>query len=484
MATTYVSVELPSAPSPTKSARSLAKRSVLVRSGAREVLDTIASWTGVVDESKLSDWQERGLVFPSTAEGTAAMQEVEARRDATARRSRKFRGTLRFAADMYVETSVSGGDATSVLVKSSKAQPSLLNQIAEAQSTTQLDELIRRGVVFTNASKVFVDEQLVGRANSIATRLQNDFPISSPEWKRWTDKTTLYNATSLTQVMATYFQENSIGDVGGASANYIPKRGYPGTLAPGEKFTDNYPLEELPRRILHPWPAMQEIQFHVRYPPNHPLLPPPLLWFGLNKMYTDNFTEWQLSLASDEIVGGASMEPKDAIRIAQFAKLGRSYEPSEQIEHGGMIFSGGHKIPFYNPDHGPTVSDEQAKPPVPTHLLPITERWLDPLHGLDIPVIKTAIELSELEDDLEEQEVRKFVVENLLLGASGETMATPELSEWEAGKRRVEDELTQVLILRNDAMESPVEWHEDEAEKVPMDIETLASKMSEASKVS
>ena len=35
--------------------------------------------------------------------------------------------------------------------------------------------------------------------------------------------------------------------------------------APGENFKENNPFEELPNRILHPWPAMQEFQFHVRY---------------------------------------------------------------------------------------------------------------------------------------------------------------------------------------------------------------------------
>ena len=30
--------------------------------------------------------------------------------------------------------------------------------------------------------------------------------------------------------MAAYFQEESIGDVGGKKAKYVPKRGHPGTL--------------------------------------------------------------------------------------------------------------------------------------------------------------------------------------------------------------------------------------------------------------
>jgi len=34
---------------------------------------------------------------------------------------------------------------------------------------------------------------------------------------------------------------------------------------------------------------------------------------------------------------------------ANEAAIGRCYEPSEQIPHGGMVFDYGEKIPFYNP---------------------------------------------------------------------------------------------------------------------------------------
>lgn len=61
------------------------------------------------------------------------------------------------------------------------------------------------------------------------------------------------------------------------------------------------------------------------------------------------------------------------IKKAKYSKFGNCYEPSEQIPHGGMIFPSGHKIPNYNPDHGPTVSDEEAEPPIPDFLRPITE---------------------------------------------------------------------------------------------------------------
>ena len=52
----------------------------------------------------------------------------------------------------------------------------------------------------------------------------------------------------------------------------------------GEKFKDNYAIDDLPKRVLHPWPAMQEFRWHVRMPTTHPMIPPPLLWLGLNDM--------------------------------------------------------------------------------------------------------------------------------------------------------------------------------------------------------
>lgn len=106
-------------------------------------------------------------------------------------------------------------------------------------------------------------------------------------WKRWNNQTAKYNSISLKQVFAEYFQDFSIGDVGGKNARYIPKRGYPGTLAPGENFKDNLPIEDLPKRVLHPWPAMQDFQFHVRWPPSHPYIPQPVLWAGLNNLFIE-----------------------------------------------------------------------------------------------------------------------------------------------------------------------------------------------------
>ena len=455
-----------------------------MKTGEQHVLDTIASWneSGVQDDGQIEQWTAQGLAFALSPQGTQAMHDVESKKIADMQhKMQKFGSPVKYAAQMYIKTEHDDAETFVLLSKKTAILEELrASSVAEGDTSEGdgMEKLIGQGKVFTNVSKIFIDEQMLNRIDYISTRMHNEFPIDSPEWKRWTAKTSVYNATSLTQVMAEYYQENSIGDVGGAQADYIPKRGYPGTLAPGEKFTDNYALEDLPHHILHPWPSMQQIQFHVRWAPNHPMLPPPLLWFGLNNMYTENFTDWQIqaSTDTDEIVGGAAMDPKDAILIARNGCLGMSYDPAEQIPHGGMLFPGGHQIPFYHPDHGPTVPMDVAKAPIPVHLLPITERWLDPLYGLDIPVIKTAVGETEVEDDLLEEESRKAAADRLLSFAPQYSMPPP--TEWEEGKKRIEDEFTEIIIMRKDALKEVEDWSIDRSEREQMSPEALEAAMS------
>lgn len=163
--------------------------------------------------------------------------------------------------------------------------------------------------------------------------------MSSPVWERWTAMTDKYNATSLTQVFAEYFREHSVGDIGGPDNQYSPMPGYAGTLAPGEHYEDVYALKDLPKRLLHPWPAAQEVPFHLRWPVPHPFTPGTLLWLALNEAFVDvsdasipcvflvyfmrycfaqSYAEEELKrLENSEIVGGQHMEPGDAIRIGE-----------------------------------------------------------------------------------------------------------------------------------------------------------------------
>lgn len=169
------------------------------------------------------------------------------------------------------------------------------------------------------------------------------------------------------------------------------------------------------------------------------MIPPPLLWFGLNNMYTENFTNWELSQPYNETIGGSFMTPKDAMRIARNHTFGNSFVPEHQLEHGGMIFYNGHKIPHYNPDHGPTVPAELAEPPIPKELIPLTERWLDPLHGInaDIDDHMASLDPSVQSEVEEEEEVRKVAAEKLLKEMS-------KTSKWERLEADSEEALAKI----------------------------------------
>jgi hypothetical protein len=56
------------------------------------------------------------------------------------------------------------------------------------------EELERRGDAFKNLTELYVAEKVVNRADDIATRLKT-YPIVSPLWKTWINKTASYNAT-------------------------------------------------------------------------------------------------------------------------------------------------------------------------------------------------------------------------------------------------------------------------------------------------
>ena len=76
-------------------------------------------------------------------------------------------------------------------------------------------------------SQLLLDEELVSRGDVIALKLKNDFSISSDEWSRWINITARYNRTTLTQAFATYYRENSVGDLGGRGQGYSPRPRYP-----------------------------------------------------------------------------------------------------------------------------------------------------------------------------------------------------------------------------------------------------------------
>jgi hypothetical protein len=440
---TYIPVEL-------QAPKAKIRSTVLVKKGATDIIEILNSWDSKdkVVESMIEDWAQEGMAFWATPQGTRSMHIAERKREAVKQHVVK----PSYSSNTYVQI---GSEKEPVYVKSSR--------IADLESLDHkartLQDMVRRGEAFTSVSKLMNEETMLNKVDGIATTLHQNFSMLSPEWKRWIDKTAVYNATSLQQVFAEYYRDHSIGDVGSKTGDYVPKRGFPGTLAPGEKFIDNYPIDHLSKEVLHPWPAMQEFQWHVRWPTSHPHIVPPLLWLGLNDMYTSNFTKWQLDgFEPDEntgVVGGTMMNPRDAMYIARYHNAGNSYEPSDQLKHGGNLFDGGFDIPHYTPDHGPTVSQEEAEPDVPEELVPITTRWIDPHFGLDIAVAKAEGEAGLIEEQDEEEERRQKLAKEMY-GDSEEAEEVPDmLLEEDKTTAKLKKDLTKLFQDRHRAILPP-----------------------------
>jgi hypothetical protein len=182
------------------------KSTLLVKSNEKDIITVVKQWSGKLDtdESKLlADWSVNGKVFwVNSDEGIESL--VLAEKETTTKLN-IFKKTKPISSnvDMYVDVSAvtAGGSSRS---KKSKASTSYLvkaNKVGQLLAGTKdLKSLELSGDAFTNITELLTDYTITTRADGIATRIRNDFPIASPEWQRWTNKTTQYNATSLTQV--------------------------------------------------------------------------------------------------------------------------------------------------------------------------------------------------------------------------------------------------------------------------------------------
>eukprot|EP01041_Mallomonas_annulata_P012026 gene12026-25196_t len=234
--TTYVPVQL-NVPKAQK------KATILVKNANPIVIEAINSWKDKesIDMEKIDEWMQQGLAFWLNPQGTRALHIAESK--ASKDISDKMPKSMQYSADVFVNTAPEGSEDLQLV---SARRIHSLEDIKSGE--IDMKTLERAGDAFTNISMLFTDRKIINRADDIATRLSNDFHISSPQWKTWVNRTASYNATTLGQAFAYYFQEHTAGDIGGKSANYVPKKGYPGTLAPGEFFKDTNPVESLPNR--------------------------------------------------------------------------------------------------------------------------------------------------------------------------------------------------------------------------------------------
>lgn len=93
-------------------------------------------------------------------------------------------------------------------------------------------------------------------------------------------------------------------------------------------------------------------------------------------------------------------------------------------------------------DHGPTVSDEEAKAPIPEELRPLIEMWYDPFAPENSRIgSMREIDIEELDSAAKEEEERRVKYEELIEEMSLE-------SEWAAKEREEKQEMEDQIIDR------------------------------------
>lgn len=169
------------------------KATILVKKGEEEVINIMESWLqdGVnADEKQIDEWSDAGLVFRSTPSGVRKMHLEEESKGKKSMLKMRKPSVIKYALDMYVQA---GTEEEPLYIKAFKGA-SAVKDIASG--VLSIDQLESTGEAFTNITKLFIDERVTNRAANIASRLNSDFKITSPEWRTWVNKTAQYNATS------------------------------------------------------------------------------------------------------------------------------------------------------------------------------------------------------------------------------------------------------------------------------------------------
>jgi hypothetical protein len=167
------------------------KNTLLVKSDQNDIIDEVKCWGKSFDESKVLIWKNEGKAFLLDEEGTSTLALTEKGNTEKLNVIKKPKISLGDI-DMYVD----------VAPKRSKSPHLIkLNKIDDIVSGKRdFKDMEQRGDGFKNLTELFIDHSVSSRANNIGQRISNEFPVSSPEWRRYTNKTIQYNVTSLTQV--------------------------------------------------------------------------------------------------------------------------------------------------------------------------------------------------------------------------------------------------------------------------------------------
>lgn len=114
------------------------------------------------------------------------------------------------------------------------------------------------------------------------TRLVNSkFEIMSKPWLNWARyRMRKGKYTTKMAIVETLSPHNGMPDFFATDIGINRPAGYLGTLYENDEALETPDNVKLSDPIPIPWPAMQEIPWHVRWPAPHPFINPPILWMA------------------------------------------------------------------------------------------------------------------------------------------------------------------------------------------------------------
>lgn len=216
-------------------------------------------------------------------------------------------------------------------------------------------------------TRLFDVERRMNKAASIPMKLKEfNYSWQSSQWSTYLQHVINAKQVTLPHAIIEYYKTSKADAIG--NGKFRRKPGFLGTLPPPEDETLATGTYMLPKRILHPWPAVTEFPEYVRWAPSHPRIPSILLMMARNGQFEEslvireNEDAIKPSTPKDPIYAGHTMEARDVARIARYLQVGRSFDPDVQIEHPGLLSDDYRNLPFYFPAHGPTMDELDTLP--------------------------------------------------------------------------------------------------------------------------
>ena len=154
--------------------------------------------------------------------------------------------------------------------------------------------------IYANNTRLIEEFNMLNKFNRIARKIQQHYHFNTDEYHTFYELCDKLNHTSFAQVtghyLSDFFEANKRNE-------YIPRGGYPGTLAPGILFPDQFPIESLPLVNPLPWPDFQMLPWYVKAPVGHPYTIGTEEFMAINNLLDPvNITSYHTILLSYHII--------------------------------------------------------------------------------------------------------------------------------------------------------------------------------------